>query len=409
MSKTWTIVLLINLSFALPALAQDSVTAFTDVSIIPMDREQVLTHQTVLVRGQQIDAIGPVGEVQIPAGAVKIGGHGKFLLPGLADMHAHMPAHMPVSETERMLLRYLSLGITTVRSMDGTPELLALRDRIAKGQLLGPRIYTAGPVMGDYGTGFPSTPEEAVKSVVEQKAAGYDFVKLYDGLTREIFDSIVAIAERVGMPYVGHVPAKVGLKRVLQTHYASIEHTHWYVPHQDADSAMRTMPTDSTTLAEATEAIKRAGMWVCPTIQVQLSWAGQMGGVSSDPAAYFHVVKTFHDAGIGLLFGLDVFASIDGEMEALKMSGLTPYQVLETATRNVAVFFGTLAQTGTVEVGKRADLVLVEGNPLEDFHLLAGTPVEDANATSLAGVMVGGQWLSSQVLQSRLAAMPATP
>jgi cytosine/adenosine deaminase-related metal-dependent hydrolase len=152
-----------------PAWAPDSLVAFVDVTVIPMDRERVLPGHTVVVRGDRIAVVGPSNRVKVPGGSRKVDGRGKFLIPGLAEMHAHIPGgDAPDSVLSSTLFLYVSRGVTTIRGMLGHPKHLDVRARAARGELLSPTIYTSGPSLN--GKSVP-TPGAAVRSVTEQKAA----------------------------------------------------------------------------------------------------------------------------------------------------------------------------------------------------------------------------------------------
>src|SRR5688500_14145957 len=172
-----------------PVEAPDSLVSIVDVTVIPMDRERTLPGQNVLVRGDRNEAIGPAERVKIPTGGVRVDGRGKFLIPGLAEMHAHIPGgQAPDSLVERTLFLYVSGGITTIRGMLGHPRHLELRRRAAAGELLSPTIYASGPSLN--GNSIP-TPEAAAKAAAEQKAAGYDLLKIHPGVKREVFATLV--------------------------------------------------------------------------------------------------------------------------------------------------------------------------------------------------------------------------
>ncbi len=390
-------------------------TAFVNVTVIPMDRERVLPGQTVLVQGDRIIALGPAGRVAVPAGATRIAGRGRFLLPGLADMHVHLGYQNTGKENiADILLALVANGVTTVRDMhSGGPQSwqLALRRRVVAGELLGPRIYTAGDP-------DVSSPAAAAQSAVALKAAGHDFAKVNG--SELVYDSLVVAARRVGLPLGGH-----GLTGALRDRWASIEHLDGYVektfecaapeprpdpvaartpgprPPEPPECASWSWATDSTgrlnpaRLRALAHATRQAGVWGCPTLAV---WERTL------PQALdrvLQVVKALHDAGAGLLLGTDMHSgavfpgfAIHRELELLVEAGLTPYQALATGTRNVAAFLGTLDSTGTLAVGKRADLVLLRGNPLRNIR----------HTAALAGVMVGGQWLPRAELERRLEA-----
>lgn len=433
---------------AFRASAQERATAFVDVTVIPMDRDRSVHHQTVVVRGDRIVAVGPTNRVTVPDGATPVDGRGKYLIPGLAEMHAHIPGGQESdSVVERVLFLYVSGGITTIRGMLGHPRHLELRARAARNDLLSPTIYAAGPSFN--GTSV-TTPEAAVRAVEEQKAAGYDLLKIHPGLKLEVFDALVGTARRVGIRYAGHVPAEVGLARAIEARYWSIEHLDGYVeamlrpdaPVPASESAFFGMNLgehlDESRLASLVQATKAAGVWNVPT-QVLMEnliavpadelarrpemryvpagtlaqWTEtrntvlQQTGSTTESARRMlevrrRLIRELHAAGAGLLLGSDAPQvwnvpgfSTHRELESLVAAGLTPWQALKTGTRNVALFFGTLSETGTIETGKRADLVLLDADPLADIR----------NTTRRAGVMLRGRWLPQAEIEAKLEAV----
>jgi imidazolonepropionase-like amidohydrolase len=189
------------------------VTAFVDVNVIPMDSERMLPAQTVLVHNGVIKEIGSTGQVQVPHDALIVDGRGKYLMPGLVDMHVHIMF-------ENDLLLWFANGVTSVRNMwghtgkmlrFGFPDQLVLRKQIEQGTLLGPTIYTAGPTMEGSPSFHPlaevfDTPEDARASVAWQKAQAYDFIKVYDHLSPEVYQAIAGAAREHDIPVIGHVP-----------------------------------------------------------------------------------------------------------------------------------------------------------------------------------------------------------
>lgn len=438
-----TAVTLALLAWASPALAQDA-TAFVNVNVVAMDSERVLENQTVIVRGDRVVTIGPAAQVSVPSGAVRVDAAGRYLMPGLAEMHAHVPGGNASQEwVERVLFLYVSNGVTTIRGMLGDPRHLELRERIRRGEVLGPTLYTSGPSFN--GNTVP-TAEAARRRVEEQKAAGYNFLKIHPGVSRAAFDTLVATADRLGLRFAGHVPAQVGLARALEAKYASIDHLDGYMEAILKDGASTDSAgffgarlagqVDELKITEVARATREAGVWNVPTQALMESFlspvspeqAAQWPGVRymppqqvsqwetskrnamSQPGAtaenYRRVmairgklIKALHDAGAGLLLGSDapqVFNvpgfSVHRELRLIVEAGLTPYEALVTGTRNVATYFGTADQVGTVAQGKVADLVLVDGNPLADV----------ANASRIAGVMVRGRWLPKSEIDRRL-------
>ena len=424
--------------------AAGKVVAFENVNVVPMDRERVLEKQTVIVRDGRIAQIGPADKTRAPEGAIKIDGRGKYLMPGLAEMHGHLPPPQAgEKEIDATFALFVANGVTTVRGMFGFPNHPALRDKISRGELLGPRLYVASPALSGNNV---SSVEAGQKLVRDYKAAGFDLLKVHEGLSLENYDAIVATAREVGMAYAGHIPDKVGLSHALKTKMWSIEHLDNYIealeaddsPVKNADPQTKAMKLpfhlDEKKISALASATRDAGVWNVPTMALYLNvfssesgetlaqreevkymppqmvknWVGQRNNQlqNFDPAAIKRMVeirkkilKGLYDGGAKIMLGSDSpqFFNVPGfalqrEMQAMVDAGLTPYQVLETGTRNPAVYLKTIDETGTVEVGKRADLILVDANPLESV----------ANVARRSGVMVNGKWLPAAELNKML-------
>lgn len=407
-----------------------SVTAFVGVAVVPMDRDTVLLNQTVLVSGGRITAVGPARQIAVPQGAMQIDGRGKFLLPGLADMHAHLRGTQHIGDRfpggafvelsapktdSAMQLQWLFLwlanGATTIRNVDYVGDEMAASDwagrlalqfraRAAAGTEWIPHIYTAGQVaprqyLGPYGEGADPQPvlDSVAAYVARYKAAGYDFIKIHDE-TPVVLDSIMAAAKRLGIPVIGHVPEPTQVEHVLAG-YKCIEHpVNDYLRH----GMTAWDPLDTAGIAELAAAMARAGVWNDPTQSHydRLHYIPQLYAKFSDPPP--KILKILQDSGVKLLTGTDEppwIGVLTRELQELVNQGLTPYQALSASTRNVAEYFGTLQERGTIAAGKRADLVLLTGNPLRDVRYTAQP----------AGVMLGGRWLSRAEIDRRLATM----
>ncbi|MGQ0701518.1 MAG: amidohydrolase family protein, partial [Gemmatimonadales bacterium] len=257
--------------------------AFVNVNVIPMDRQRVLPRQTVVIQGDKIAALGPAGTVRIPAGATRIEGTGKYLIPGLAEMHAHIPpGAAPDSEIVRTMALWALNGVTTVRGMLGAPKHIDFRARAARGEILSPRIWTSGPSFS--GNSVPDA-DSAVRMVLAEKAMSYDFLKIHPGVSREAFDSLAAAAGRVGLRFAGHVPLAVGLRRALEARYWSIDHLDGYVealarrapttPAEDGFFGMALLDSlDESRLPALVTATRTAGTWIVPTMAFFESMAG---------------------------------------------------------------------------------------------------------------------------------------
>jgi imidazolonepropionase-like amidohydrolase len=419
------------------AQGASSTVAFVGITVIPMDRERVVPGQTVVVSEGRISAMGPAGEVRVPAGATRVEGAGRFLLPGLAEMHAHIPGGQASdAAVARVLYLFVANGVTTIRGMLGHPRHLALREETARGAILGPTIYTSGPSFS--GTSVPDA-DTARRLVAAQKQAGYDFLKIHPGVKREVFEALATEADRLGIRFAGHVPIEVGLQRALEARYATIDHLDGYVeallrpdaPLQASDTTWFGVNladhVDARRIPELVAATRRAGTWIVPTETLlehttndtdpaemarwpemryvppeQIAqWTEGKRKLAATPGVTVatrrrfievrrRLIKALHDGGVGLLLGSDAPQvwnvpgfSIHRELALLVEAGLTPWQALETGTRNVAAFLGTLDERGTIAPGKRADLVVLDADPLASI----------ANTARIHGVMVGGRWM----------------
>jgi imidazolonepropionase-like amidohydrolase len=414
---------------ALAPQGSEPVVAFVDVNVVPMNRDGVLEHQTVIVRGNRIAELGPAARVRAPAGATTVNASGKYLMPGFAEMHGHFPNPSAGPElTENVLFLYVANGVTTVRGMQGQLPHLELKARVARGEVLGPRLWVPGPALT--GNSAP-TPEVGRRLVEEQQAAGFDHLKIHEGLSRETYDTIVATAKRVGLRFGGHVPDAVGVYHALESGQASIDHLDNYVETIGGpDSA-----TD-VRLQAAVDATCKARAWTVPTLALwetfmgtedldvlaarpevryvpqawrnnwmqQLSQMRQGNQLSSRQrettlALRRRILKALQTAGCPIAFGTDspqLYSvpgfSIHREMSSMAAAGLTPQQILVSGTRNAARYFGAEQEFGSVAAGQRADLILLNGNPLTDL----------ANVRRRAGVMVNGRWLPEAEIQARL-------
>ncbi|HEX2451612.1 MAG TPA: amidohydrolase family protein, partial [Gemmatimonadales bacterium] len=340
------------------------------------------------------------------------------------------------------------------RLMIGTPEHLRLRHEIEAGRVLGPQLWVASPQFAgkQYDNGVViTTPDQARAAVRKVKGEGYDFVKLTLFITRPVYDAITDEAERAGIRVVGHVDDSVGLARAIEAHQ-QIEHLDNYFESALADSApMKASVTqygvfkpenwksldyiDDRKLDALAGATARAGIWSSPTLNV-FNQAFAIGMTDAEirarpdwymmPAEWRslylgartkywatpaeesrrkryvqvrnHLVKAIADSGGKILAGSDtpewfhVYGwALHRELASYATAGLTPYQALEAATRNPAEFLGALDQWGTIEKGKRADLVLLAANPLERI----------TNTERIEAVSLGGRWMP----KAELAAM----
>jgi len=420
-------------SFAAIALAQQSPLAILHVHVIPMDRERVLDDQTVVVADGKIAQIGLASSVRVPAGAKPIDGAGKYLVPGLTDAHVHL-----YSTIELPL--YLANGVTTVFNLDGRPAHLLWRKQVASGELLGPTIFTTGPIFGR-----SHKPEEAVRLVDEQADAGYDAVKVFNQVSKAEFPALISEAKRRNLLLMGHISRDAGFDLTVRSgqsiaHLDEFLYTYFNPQHDDnndhvvldeakisavvketAAAGVYVIPTLSTYAATVQQATDLDGFLKNPALQYLSPWALEAyepahnrfkNATSPEQAARMRValiferklVRALFDAGVPLMVGTDApdvgpmaGFGIHEELQELVNDGMTAYQVLRAATVVPSQYLRKSAEFGTIEVGKRADLVLLDQNPLTNI----------ANTRSVFGVMLRGRWLSKGELDKGVEAIPA--
>jgi len=401
-----------------------AVVAFVNVNVVPMDRERILPGQTVIVRADRISEVGPADTTAIPEGALRIDGGDKYLMPGLVDMHVHQ-------RQDYQLTLFIANGVTAIRNMWGRDYHLRLREKIKKGKVVGPTIYTTGPIIDGYPPYWPGstaveTREQAAQVVAEHKNAGYDFIKVYFGLSLECYDAIIEAAGKHGMTVVGHCSA-VGLEHALAAGQHSIEHLDYYCYFLWIEDSLGER-IDETKIPYIVQATREAGTWNCVTLSVNTVGRTSEGAEQEHQLAYMKYVplfvkqrwpkkwfktpvnsfimsnkklitKALHDAGAGILLGTDTWNpyvvagfSLHQELRNLVDAGLTPYEAIKAGTRDAAECMGELDEFGTITDGLRADLILVEDNPLEDV----------GNADRRVGVMVRGRWFPQSELQAML-------
>jgi imidazolonepropionase-like amidohydrolase len=419
-------------------------TVFVGVNVVPMDREAVLENHTVVVRDGRIVSIAPAGDVRIPKDARRIEGKGRWLMPGLTEMHGHVPGPDDRAYLENVLFLYVANGVTTVRNMAGHPSHLALRTSIAAGAPIAPTLYTASPWLHP---GVAGTPEKARQAARDYQAAGYDLIKI-GSVSRAAYAAMAQTAQEIGMPFGGHIPEEVGLVVALEARQKSIDHLDRYVEFlvpQGADTGGLASGffgsgwvqfADERRIPEAVRRTLAAGTWNVPTLslvehlasdeapermiarpemrymprpvldQWVLAKRERQAARDFQPAAARRLVglrrqllHALHRAGAPIALGSDApqFFNVPGfsihhELRMMVAAGLTPFEALVTGTRNPARYFGVPGEFGTVAPGQRADLILLEANPLEDV----------ANVERRAGVMLRGRWLAEQDIRSRL-------
>lgn len=409
---------------------------FTHVTVVPMDEERALEDHTVVVEGERIVAVGRAGQVEVPEGATVVDGTGRWLIPGLAEMHGHTPPPgAPRQHVENVLFFYVANGITTVRGVLGAPGQLELKAEANAAEIVSPTLYLAGP---SFSGSSVSSPAQAAEMVREEAEAGWDLLKIHPGLSRAEYDSIALAAQAAGIRFVGHVPEEVGLVHALEMGQETIEHMDGYVEYLDGDQG----PVDPARLAEAVERTRAAGAAVVPTMalwetlygipvletltaypelrympsEMVEAWTESYRERLADPeldpaesrtviANRTRILSALHEGGVTILMGTDspqLFSvpgfSLHRELQRMAAAGMTPYEILVTGTRAVGEYFANEDEFGTIAPGQRADLVLLSADPLQDVASLSRTE----------GVMVRGRWHPKAEIDERLAAIAAS-
>ena len=411
----------------------ETTVVIENVTVIPMDSERVLEEYTIVIKDGLITDMGVNGEVEIPSDAHIVEGEGRFLIPGLSDMHTH------IWGTANDLLVYLANGVTTIRTMgSGPPEILKWRDQIRAGTRVGPSIWAWWPSIEDTlsphadsesmeefgtrgGVRFVHTAEEAEALVAEMATLGVDGIKAHYIVSSEVYLALLEAANEYGLPFDGHIPtdqldcwgcfremgapAIAHIEELIKFERRSDEELRQIAQEAANDGLrvtttlylMRSIDEQGQDLDGAIAALPEI-KYVHPDIYIDRGWApesnyysdlGSQGFFNGYLEAQERLMPMLNDYGVLLMSGTDSSLallvpgfSLHSELETLADVGLSSYDVLRASTYNPALYLGQLDEIGTVEVGKRADLVLLEGNPLEDI----------ANTRKIAGVMVRGRW-----------------
>ncbi len=458
MKKTTLLLLILSLACvsSLRIRAQEpSAVAFINVNVIPMDKERVLTNQTVIVRNGIIVEIGDAKRVKVPAAAKKIDGTGKFLVPGLADMHVHLMSDedefsdaLAVDEFKVMVAN----GVTTIRLMNGTPEQLEWRAKSARGEIIAPTMYVASPqFIGKKSShAFVVTNEaEAREAVRQAKRDGYDYLKMTTNLKPEVYEAIVDEAGKQDIRVVGHADSRsVGLRRALKARQ-QIEHLDSYLEALLPDNLLAKGSVsdiylyrpeswlsldhiDENKIPEIARATVRANPFSSPTLTL-FKYTFGIGrteeAIKAQPDIRFYpqktidfwlgvnkrywataasaerrakyvsirnrLVKAIHDAGGKIMAGSDT-------PEWLFLYGYTLHRELRALNEAGLSNYATLASATRNPAeffGTIAKTGTIEKGKQADLLLLEANPLENIeNTERRAGVMLKGRWFTQTQL-----------
>lgn len=423
------------------SLKSNQLFVITNVNIIPMTEDnKVIENATILIRGNKIISINGV----IPDSAEVIDGKGKWLIPGLIDMHVHTPtdghfnANYPTrtaaifTSTQDVMTPFVANGVTTIFDLNSMAGHIGQRNEILRGDVIGPRMALAAMINGGEGSGrIASTPSDGRQAVRMVKAEGFEFIKVYSQLDAETYKAIVDEAKKQGMKVVGHIPNtfKGKIEQAFVDNFGMVAHAEEFFKQTENDEMQ-----DPLKLAQIA---KENGTWVCPTLVIIVSAIEQcrsLDGLKNlYSLQYVHpllqskwltsnnynknaspesikrlekmidfnnrLVKALKEMNVPIVAGTDAGSSgviwgfsLHDELSLLVEAGLSPLEALMCATRLPATWLGIDKQVGTVEVGKFADLILLDANPLMDIN----------NTQKISGVFVNGKWLDKVIINEML-------
>jgi imidazolonepropionase-like amidohydrolase len=399
--------------------AQDFV--IRDVTLISVNQGRAVPGQAVLVENGHITRIGRSKSIKTAAGVRVIDGHGLYLAPGLCDMHVHQL----VSSSQHLL--NLMEGVTSVRDMDGFPWTLRTRDTVRQGKLLAPNMYITGQILNGEPMGFyarvVTTPEEGRAAVREDKAAGFDFIKVHNIMKPDVYEAVLDEAHKQHIDVVGHIPHGIKVADAIRLGQRTIEHFKGYI----LDDGLVISQEDyvSTT--------KGANIWLCPTFSTyrdnlrgpelitalelpemrytswrdRIDWKERAGEpVTPQIQALQRILpmseqifKQLLPVGARFIAGTDSGGGfglmppgfiLHEELRLMQKNGLSPVETLRSATMNAAEAMGRSAEFGSIEPGKRADMIILSADPL----------VDSSNLSHIETVIVRGIVLSREDLDS---------
>ena len=449
----WILLLVISFPSCNRLIKHDCL--ITNVNIVDVKTGKILKNKTIAIDNNRITSIYDK-EIISSDSTIVINGSGKYLIPGLWDMHAHYKwSHV---DFDPLLI---ANGITGIREMWGNmPIMVDIPKKSKIEESLSPDIYTSGDFIDGNPPSFPgpgtivvSTPDEAVKAVDKQIKENVDFIKVYSSLSEECFMAISKEAKKKNIPFAGHIPNRVSIYKAIDAGMASSEHLYGFLYACSFKANIRNTPVGksneeliSTFSEERFDSLcyvlAKSSMWLCPTLTVIRAlgyfndttftndkrmtylpgyiidiWNQQTKGsndgdmdkyVKSSKASYLFelgLIGKMNKKGVKLLAGTDfpnayVFPgfSLHDELELMVKGGMSALDALKSATLNAAIFMNKENDFGSVEVGKLASLVLLNKNPLENIE----------NTTSIETVILRGRVIDRTTLDKMLSQTQST-
>ncbi|MFC5046139.1 amidohydrolase family protein [Aquimarina hainanensis] len=432
--------LIANLNAQYKSPSENPAYVIKNVNIIPMTTDhKIIPNATIVIHNQKIQSINGT----IPANSQIIDGTGKWLIPGLIDMHVHSladgspfvlyPTKGPLVsyDTQNNMTPYIANGVTTVFDLGARPEHIGQRNEIIRGNVIGPRIALAKVIGGRKSNTTANTPSDGRNAVRIAKEEQYEFIKVYTWLNEETFKAVIDEAKKQDMKVVGHIPVAFEGKPAED----------FFIPHFGliAHAEELSKQTDDYSYKKAQEFARLAkenGTWLIPNLTnmesiiaqakslnnvasltslkyvhplMQSKWltANQFEGASAQLIEHFQkqadfhklIIKAFKESAVPMVTGTDAGISgivwgfsLHDELKFLVKAGLTNEEALVSATRLGAEWLGIEDKIGTIEIAKFADLVLLDKNPLKDI----------SHTRTISGVFVNGQWISKNKIDTML-------
>lgn len=447
-SFMWRLLLVISVSTSMSSSAD---VLIDNVSIVPTQSgESAKTSRAILIRDGLIHRISAAGDIPIEDATTLIDGQGRYAMPGLIEMHAHIPVAKRGDDqlVRDTLFLFVSQGVTTIRGMIGNPYHLRLRREVNRRQMISPRIITSSPSLNGRTV---RTEKSAVRLVKLYKQQGYDFLKIHPGISLPAMEALVKTAKEQGMDFSGHVPAEVGIEKALAYGYGTIDHLDGFVTgiaegevnaSQGGFFGLRFAgQANNDKLDKLVDMAAKSAVAVVPTQTLFTRWAGADAAsqLASEPEMRYmprstveqwqqrklqlqddplfsisqshrlvelrnEILTALDQAGVAIFLGSDApqvfnvpgFSTLH-EMEAMVEAGLSKAAVLAAATHKPAAYLAALtgrneAQYGQIREGQAADILLMNNNPASDI----------SNVRSLHGVMLRGQWIDREQIEQKL-------